>query len=305
MLFWNKGRFTAAIALTCLSAVQAHGQYTKITTPFHTVNDSFYERMGVGFGFDIRAARNLPGDDRGRSAVVGLDPTGAPTPDGSIQFRHGGVALPPFGGYNAANDATLGFANRGREGSLYFNFDFGQGSRRSHVMQAPSIVLPNGGQGTFSDTTQRPFVTGLIPVVGSFGGGGSVFGPVAPQRVSPLFDRIQRLHAQAQAAQAAQNRPARREHSQQERVALGENAGGHSSAEHGDLSVAEIRRRQSVEAEAKDADLQAWIERARGAEEAGKHSVAKIYYRIAAKQASGQLKQELLEKVKQLDSNQP
>ena len=42
------------------------------------------------------------------------------------------------------------------------------------------------------------------------------------------------------------------------------------------------------------------IERARGAEEAGKPDVAKVYYRMAARKAEGELKDQLMEKVREL-----
>ncbi len=139
-------------------------QQVKIGTRFTTLNDSFYERIGVGFGFNIRGA-----DPAGGRGVIGLDPLGQPTPNGDIQFRQGGVgsATPPFGGHDPASDGTVGFATSGSEGGLLFNFFGGQGSTRSLVTQEPVIVIPNGGNGTFSDTSQTPFVTGVIPVVGA------------------------------------------------------------------------------------------------------------------------------------------
>ena len=53
---------------------------------FTTLNDSFFERQGVNFGFNLRGA-----DPAGGSGVIGLDPTGQPTPNGDLQFRQGGA----------------------------------------------------------------------------------------------------------------------------------------------------------------------------------------------------------------------
>src|SRR5687768_8483149 len=54
-----------------------------------------------------------------------------------------------------------------------------QGSSRSLNSQAVSLTTLNGAPGFISATTQRPFVTGLIPVVGDYGGAyAPVFGPL-------------------------------------------------------------------------------------------------------------------------------
>jgi len=85
----------------------------------------------------------------------------------------------------------------------------------------------------------------------------------------------------------------------------GRNSGGPSTAERGDLSVAEIRRQQASEGDAGDKDLASWIERARGAEAAGKTNVARIYYRMAAGRATGELKQQMIAKYRELGDEQP
>src|SRR5437879_4385557 len=74
---------------------------TSMSTTFHMFGDSFFENIGVNFGFNIPAPSN-----RGRSAVVGLTSQGMLNP-GGINFVQGGAgaALPPFGGFvpNEAN----------------------------------------------------------------------------------------------------------------------------------------------------------------------------------------------------------
>ena len=55
-----------------------------------------------------------------------------------------------------------------------------QGSSLSMTSQSPSITLPNGGTGFFINSFQRPFVTGIVPVVGT-------------QSISPVRERWQRL----------------------------------------------------------------------------------------------------------------
>ncbi|HET6883539.1 MAG TPA: hypothetical protein VFI31_25530 [Pirellulales bacterium] len=55
-------------------------------------------------------------------------------------------------------------------------------------------------------------------------------------------------------------------------------------------SVAEARRRRAAELESEQAEATANVERAREAVAAGKQSVAAMFYRLAARQATGQLK---------------
>jgi len=285
---------------------------------FTTLNDSFFERQGVNFGFNLRGA-----DPAGGRGVVGLNPLGQATPNGDLQFRQGGAAsaIPPFGGHDPAGDATFGFANRGGEGDLLFNFFGSQGSTRSMVTQAPSVVIPNGGRGTISDTSQVPFVTSVIPVVGTpnlaaITGYGMQLAPtqqsVVAQRLQQLkYERLRAAAQQASSAalQTSSNGPdvrtAKTDADGGDRLLLGGSGGGSggaSSADHGDLSVAEIRRRQEAASATEDAELAAWIERARGAEAAGKANVAKIYYKMAARRAEGEQKQRLIQKVRQLDT---
>ena len=272
---------------------------------FNTVNDSFYERQGVNFGFNLRGA-----DPAGGRGVVGLDPLGQATPNGDLQFRQGGAAsaVPPFGGHDPASDATFGFASRGGEGDLLFNFFSGQGSTRSSVTQAPVVVIPNGGQGTVSDTSQVPFVTGVIPVVGApnmqaITGYGLPLAPqqsIVQQRLQQLkYERIREAAQRSNGQAATERNEVRRV---QTSVSLPNN--GPSSADRGDLSVAEIRRQQATggTSDTQDGEIAGWIERARGAESSGKANVALIYYKMAARRASGEQKQALIQKIRELDA---
>ena len=76
-------------------------------------------------------------------------------------------AIPPFGNFDPNTVGRFGFRN----GGASFNFAFGQGSDRSIVSQTPTVVVPNGGFGSVTDQTFRPFVTGVVPVIG---GGGAM-----------------------------------------------------------------------------------------------------------------------------------
>ncbi len=79
-----------------------------------------------------------------------------------------------------------------------FNLGAAQGSSRNLSATAGSLTVTNGVPGFFAATTQRPFVTGLIPVVGDYGGLAPVFGPAAliqppTNRTSVVRERINRL----------------------------------------------------------------------------------------------------------------
>jgi hypothetical protein len=69
------------------------------------------------------------------------------------------------------------------------------------------------------------------------------------------------------------------------------------------LSLREIRRQQQQADLQQREEVQQWLERARQAEAAGKPKVAKTYYRIASQSAEGELKQQLLAKIKMLDDS--
>jgi len=298
----------AQAVLVAVAALAAPGsvaaQYTKVSTPFNRVSDGFFERIGVGFGFNIRGGNPNGSGTR----VVGLGPTGQPTANGAIQFNQGGfnTALPPFGGHNPAADGRAGFAVLGNEGGLFFNFAGGQGSDRSFVSQTPSVVIPNGGQGTIIDTTQRPFVTSVIPVVGA--GFPRSMPALRQPAISPLRQRLAQLQAAGGnlrdlLAQQEREREIRRAEAPRHVVARPIAAAAErplSSAEHGDLSVAEIRRRQAAQSAEQDQEARQLWARAKLALAQGKRGAAKVYYQMAARRAKGELKQQIVQELREL-----
>jgi general secretion pathway protein D len=147
-----------------------------IEVRFITLNDRFFERIGVDFDFDVDDNSNqianqrpiLP-DDTGPSIAFGLDPSGLPTVDYDYQFNQGGFgsAVPQFGGFDATTAANFGFAILS-DIEVFFLLQAAQGDDRTNVLQAPKVTLFNGQTGFVSDTSQRPFVTSVVPVVGDF-----------------------------------------------------------------------------------------------------------------------------------------
>jgi general secretion pathway protein D len=166
-----------------------------IEVRFITLNDNFFERIGVDFDFDIdddidrpfqvfgrviededgdaadgtEPVRNTLDTDHGRSVTVGMQQPGVFSADLDIPFTQNsfGLAVPQFGGFDATAGAQLGFAILSDIEAFFF-INAAQGDRRSNVLQAPKVTLFNGQQAYVSDTSQSPFVISVIPVVGDF-----------------------------------------------------------------------------------------------------------------------------------------
>ena len=147
-----------------------------IEVKFVTLNDNFFERIGVDF--DLRVddnVRQLPLDDEGPSTTVGLgaafDPNN-PIPftadfDVAVSQDSFSSAVPGFGGFDAASGASIGFAILS-DLEMFFFMNAAQGDQRTNILQAPRVTMFDGQFANINDTVQRPFVTSLIPVVGDF-----------------------------------------------------------------------------------------------------------------------------------------
>ena len=178
-----------------------------IEVRFISLNDTFFERIGVDFDFNIQTnvhdplnmtavptqnntsispyALGITPNPGGPSQTIGLDQTGNPgvqlAPGGttarqrnfySIPFRQnsfGSATVPSLPGLPdpATSAANFGFAILS-DIEAYFLIQAAQGNTRSNVMQAPKVTLFNGQNAFISDTRQRPFVTSVVPVVGDF-----------------------------------------------------------------------------------------------------------------------------------------
>ena len=147
-----------------------------IEVRFIRLSDSFFERIGVDFDFRIEdgsglTQADLEATDRPRPSVtVGLDATTSNfTADLDIPFTQDSFSAttPQFGGFDAATAATFGFAILS-DIEAFFLITAAQGDSRSNILEAPKVTLFNGQLAFISDSTQRPFVISVIPVVGDF-----------------------------------------------------------------------------------------------------------------------------------------
>lgn len=298
-------RALAAVMLLTVPATLFAQQVTT-STPLNSTSSSFNENLGTNFGFNIAGAR---GPATGNSRVVGLNPFGLANPDGAIQFRQGGLnnALAAFGGGTPANQTTGGVGIRAGNFGANLGFSLGQGSSTSSVSQTPMITSLNGHPASFSSQVQQPFVTGVTPVVNRW-----VTGPrnpyaVFPHRTAqirpfqPIGQRSVGRHPNTQPPR----RIARPDEDQTAQIPTFDNrlrTAGHSTAGQAALSVTEIRRRQAAIDTARNQEAQATFDRAEAAEKAGKLGVAKIYYRSAAREAVGTLKQLAEQRLRRLSA---
>lgn len=139
---------------------------------FITLRDTFFERIGVDFDFNINENSGLTppiGDTVNPSTVIGLDPTGQPTADLDLQFKQGSFAsaVPTFGGFDANTAANFGFAILS-DIEVFFLIQAAKGDQRTNISQAPTVTMFNGQSASVSDFQLRPFVTSVIPIVGDF-----------------------------------------------------------------------------------------------------------------------------------------
>jgi general secretion pathway protein D len=155
-----------------------------IEVRFIQLSDSFFEKIGVDFDFNIEDGSaianltNTPGsvfEPSRASATVGIsgNPTGLadPLPDFTVDldvpFRNNSFALaqPAIG--SPQDVGQFGFAILS-DIEAFFLINASQGDVRANTLQAPKVTLFNGQQGIVADTALRPFVISVIPVVGEF-----------------------------------------------------------------------------------------------------------------------------------------
>lgn len=162
-----------------------------IELKFITLSDTFFEQIGVDFDlqFDDNVTELPRGEDDPPAVTIGWDGiTGLPTGDLDIQFQNGSFGVnPAFGAPDPGALSTIGFAVLSDIEAFFF-LQAAQGDERTNVMQAPKVTMFDGQTASVGDFTSRPFVTGIIPVVGDFA--------VAQQPVIVVLDEGTKLSVQ-------------------------------------------------------------------------------------------------------------
>ncbi len=144
---------------------------------FVSLADSFFERIGVDFDFNINDNSGLDPnaipEEVSPSSTVGLtnsDQAGpAFSPDLDIPFRQGSFvsSAPLFGGFDPGSAASFGFAILS-DIEVFFLLNAATGDARTNITQAPTVTMFNGQVASVNDGAQVPFVTSVTPVVGDF-----------------------------------------------------------------------------------------------------------------------------------------
>ena len=159
-----------------------------IEVRFIRLQDSFFERIGIDFDFNIEDGsgvtdlNNVPPflgggtfEPSRPSLTAGIsanpttlsDPLPQFTVDLDVPFRNSsfGLSQPQFGTFQSVGE--FGFAILS-DIEAFFLINASQGDRRSNVLSAPKVTLFNGQQAVVIDSAFRPFVISVIPVVGEF-----------------------------------------------------------------------------------------------------------------------------------------
>lgn len=263
----------------CLMGGDAAAQQATISTPFQSVSDSFYERIGVDFGFHTN----------------------------NMFFNNIRPPLaPPFGGAATNADGTLGFGFSGGGGGGFLSFAAGQGSTRNFVSQTPSLTLMDGQSGIFADQALTPFVIGIVPVVGGYGYGNGGWGndvqpPLAPPAWASKLQAGQRFTPNGSAAAAPRRNAANRPAEGKPADPWADKLAAAMQADAPPADVAEVKRQQRAARESRQQEVQDYMQRAADAVEAGKPGLARIYYQMAARRASGELKAQIAAKLEALE----
>lgn len=308
--FGCPAKFVSAITLALLlgDARTSSAQLIRSSSPFTTVNSSFYERLGIDFGFSIGGTRVPNINDRTRG-VFGYGPGGIQP---NITFSQGGVnsAVPAYGGYDPNADATFGYQSRNGGSGYHLGLRFGKGSNRSITNTTPTVVTRNGATGSIVSGSVSPFVTGIVPVVGR-GSGYAVPGPIT--YTNPLEMKLRQMHLEQSARkyQSPQNRTTQNQARyvpKGSQVSTSSPAPGRkpvnrgfgnpeSTALRGDISVKEIKRLRALEREAKaatqNAKAEEYLAKSVKALSDGNEGAARSYMRNAVRFSTGSRKAEL------------
>jgi hypothetical protein len=283
-MFHLRTPLAIALLLACYIASglpftnEARAQQVTISTPFQRTGERFFENTNVGWSF------------RG--------------PGFSARFGGGNVAAPPFGGFNPAAGLSGGaqFQRGGFSGGL--NFNFSQGVQRSHTTIAPVLTLTNGQPGHLFIGSQRPFVTGVVPIVGA---GAVGYLPIVEPQFAPALPMfsVQPPLWQSQLNLRPPLRPA--DDGCGEAIRLVEDAGIANRpvvprfVDPPPPSRKSLQLQRETEEAARIAEAQQHLERGRQAERNGKPQVARHYYRLAARAAAGELKETILAELARLE----
>ncbi len=281
-------------------------QQMTIGTPFHTIQEGFFEHIGVQWALQGR--------------------------NWSIQFGGADLAQPTIGGFQPGAGIQGGFQFGGPGWSGQLQFSAAQGNTRTVTSTTPMVTIMNGATGYVADTSVSPFVIGLIPVVGAGGlspwvgtlPGVRVAGPQMPAWISvPGTSKVERFLAESgsislpKAPSSPRLRsnlqgPAPKNASPPKKPTPMKDAhldrlrhAQQSTAGQPVLSVAEAKALRQAEDQQANQKALELFQRGQQAEQDGKTNLAILYYRMAAEHATGPLKEQIQARLAELQSPSP
>lgn len=225
-------------------STSASAQMVATQSPFQSTGTSFYESSHIGWSIH--------------------------NPHYFMTFNGGGGAVPPFGGYQPNAGLHTGFA----VGNAAFDLGFAQGTSITSTSATPVLTTTNGFPGYLFVGSERPFVTGVSPIVGGNGGGFASVPPMGPLQAKMATGQL-RFDGNKVAAPILD----------------------------GDgIPPAPIPRAEdsrTVDAKSKGASLTGakYLDRATEAEQEGKVGVARIYYQLAVANGDAVVKAEATRKL--------
>lgn len=251
-----------AVLLACNWTLPADAQQVSTTTPLRSNSSGYSEGIGVGWG--LRG----PG----------------------FFFNMNNPAVPPFGGYVPGTGANLGWGFQNGRTSGFFNLNASQGFSASNSMVSGSVTSMNGMPGSIAAGSITPFVVGVTPVVGN---APIMPMPVGPAFVTPLQERLSRINEAGGVASATVPRQAKPAAAAADHQAPAPPVSARNVDLAGSFSLDEIKAFRAKQEQAADAELQSIIAKARASRDAGKPSVARIYYQQAIRRANGAVRTSL------------
>lgn len=196
----------------------------------------------------------------------------------SVQAQNIGGAAPQFGGFTPNAGATFRINRVGPNGGGFsLGLNLAQGRTRSSTTIAPSITTQNGFGGSIFSGQVRPFVTGVVPIVGS----GL---PPGVSEVVPPDNAVTRALSSGQLHLGGTSEPTVR----QSTSATGNFSVENSSAAHGDTSVKQIKAQRQKMLRAKQQRLESALEKASRLESEKNYSQARSAYREALRHTDDQ-----------------
>jgi type II secretory pathway component GspD/PulD (secretin) len=182
-------------------------QEVAVEVRYITINESFFERIGVNFQVNLPSPTNTakfqPGlltnvfqqnpnflnvfqPDR---LITGITPAGTLSPTLNVPISNQSFlqTVPRYGGYSAGG-LTMGLAFLS-DIQVFLFLEAAQGDQRTNIMQAPKLTMFNGQTATIQIGDNQSFVTGVQ--VQQVGGGQFVFSPQTAQNGNNINLTIQ------------------------------------------------------------------------------------------------------------------